>query len=102
MGKIETSPFFRVSLLALSSALLLVISFPHFNQPWCAWVALVPWLVLVRDRSPRAAFRWSYLVGFLFFLASMWWLIHVTLIGWLVLCAYLALYFALFGWFVAA
>ena len=27
----------------------------------------------------------------------MWWLIHVTLVGWLVLCAYLAVFFGLFG-----
>src|SRR3989338_7996153 len=87
-------------LLALASAILLVISFPHFNQPWCAWIALVPWVVLLREASPRAAAWWSYLIGFLFFLASMWWLVHVTVVGWLVLCLYLALYFALFGWFV--
>jgi len=89
-------------LLALVSAILLVISFPNVNQPWCAWVALVPWLLLLRNCPARAAFRWSYLIGVLFFLASMWWIIHVTLVGWLVLCAYLALYFALFGCFVAA
>ncbi|MBI4003732.1 MAG: apolipoprotein N-acyltransferase [Candidatus Omnitrophica bacterium] len=87
----------RPPVLALLSAVLLVLSFPNFNQSWCAWVALVPWLVLLRDCTPRAAFQWSFLIGLLFFLASMWWLIHVTLVGWLVLCAYLALYFALFG-----
>src|SRR3989338_7653941 len=85
---------------ALASAALLVLSFPNFNQSWCAWIALVPWLLLLRDCPPRAAFRWSYLVGFLFFLTSMWWLVHVTLVGWVGLCAVLALYFALFGWFV--
>ena len=62
----------------------------------------MPWLILLRGCTPRPAFWWSYLIGFLFFLASMWWLIHVTIVGWLVLCAYLALYFALFGLFVRA
>jgi apolipoprotein N-acyltransferase len=63
------------------------------------------WLVLLRRLNDRAAFRWSWLVGFLFFLGSIWWLVHLTkfgglaaVLGWLVLCAYLALYFALFGW----
>ncbi|MDP3723102.1 MAG: apolipoprotein N-acyltransferase [Candidatus Omnitrophota bacterium] len=84
--------------LALSSAVLLVLSFPNFNQPWCAWVALVPWLALVRACSSRKAWWWSYGIGAVFFLASMWWLVHVTVIGWLLLCAYLACYFGVFGW----
>lgn len=97
--------WFRSCLLALSSAVLLSLSFPNFNQPWCAWVALVPWLLLLRGAAagPAAwsAFGWSYLVGVIFFLGSIWWLIHVTLVGWLILCAYLALFFGLFGWFVS-
>lgn len=84
--------------LALSSAVLLIASFPSFNQPWAAWIALVPWLLLLRCVRGRAAFWWSWLVGFLFFLGSIWWLTHVTIVGWIILCAYLAVYFGLFGW----
>jgi apolipoprotein N-acyltransferase len=47
--------------------------------------------------TPRQAIRWSYLVGLAFFLGSIWWLVHVTVVGLIVLCAYLALYFGLFG-----
>jgi apolipoprotein N-acyltransferase len=63
-------------------------------------VALVPWLELVRAGRVRAAWWWSYAIGAVFFLGSMWWLIHVTVVGWLILCAYLACYFGVFGWFV--
>ena len=101
MGKIETSPLFRSSLLALASAVLLILSFPNFNQWWCAWFALVPWLVLVRACAPRAAFWWSFLIGMAFFLASLWWLTYVTVIGWMVLCAVLAVFFGIFGWLTA-
>lgn len=94
-------------ILALASAALLIISFPNFNQPYCAWVALVPWLTALRRMTPRQAFGWSYLVGLVFFLGSIWWLVHLTafggaaaILGWLVLCAYLALYFGAFGWTV--
>ena len=90
----------RAPLLALASAVLLLIAFPSFNQPWAAWVALAPWLILLRRASSRSAFLWSFLIGALFFLGSMWWLIHVTLLGWLLLTAYQALYFGLFGWLV--
>ena len=99
----------RSPLLVFSSATLLVLSFPSFNQPWAAWIALVPWLRALRRATPRQAFARSYLVGLLFFLASMGWLIHLTafggpaaILGWLVLCAYLALYFGAFGVLVTA
>ncbi len=95
----------RGLLLTLSSAVLLIVAFPNWNQPWCAWVALVPWLVALRQTSGRRAFGLSYLVGLAFFLGSMWWLTKLTpfggpmaIVGWLVLCAYLALYFGAFGW----
>ena len=90
--------------MALGSATLLIIAFPNFNQPWAAWVALVPWLVLLRGLTPRNTFRWSWLIGFLFFLGSMWWMVHLTafggalaILGWFALSAYLALFFGLFG-----
>ena len=63
-------------------------------------MALVPWLLLVRNTRGPAVFWWSWGIGVLFFLGSIWWLIHVTLVGWLLLCAYLAIYFGLFGVFV--
>jgi apolipoprotein N-acyltransferase len=95
--------------LALGSALLLILAFPSFNQAWCAWVALVPWLVALRAWRPAEAFRWSWLTGVVFFLGSMWWMIvlrafagPMALVGWIVLCAYLALFFGLFGWGVVA
>ncbi len=68
-------------------------------------MALVPWLLALRDVSRRRAWWSSYLVGLVFFLGSMWWLTKLTafggwvaILGWLLLCAYLALYFAVFGW----
>ena len=89
--------FVASALLALSSAVLLVCAFPLFSQPWCAWVALVPLLLLVRRTTARGAFWWSAVAGFVFFLGSMSWLIHVTLGGWILLCLYLALYVGAFG-----
>ncbi len=85
------------TLLCLASVALLILAFPPFDQPWCAWVALVPWLRLLEGARARAAFWWSWAVGFGFFLGSIWWLTHVTVFGWLALCAFLALYFGAFG-----
>lgn len=48
--------------------------------------------------TPRRAFLLSTLTGFLFFLGTVGWVGHVTLPGMLVLAAYLALYFGVWGW----
>ena len=83
--------------LAVVSAALLVLSFPGFNLWILAWMALIPLFFAVDGQRPLKAFLAAYLTGFLFFLGTMYWLIHVTLPGMLVVVAYLALYFGFFG-----
>lgn len=87
----------RYILLFPLSGLLLILSFPPFNVWICAWAAFVPLFFAVRDQKPLKAFLIAYLTGFLFFLGTIYWLIHVTLPGMLVVVAYLALYFGFFG-----
>lgn len=84
-------------LLAALSGILLVLTFPDFNFEWLAWVALVPLFFAIDGQSPRRAFFLSYLSGVAFFLGTLYWLIHVTLPGMIVVALYLALYFGAFG-----
>jgi apolipoprotein N-acyltransferase len=63
----------------------------------------VPWLLL-RGVRGREAFWWSWLIGFVFFLSSLWWLVHLTafagplaVVAYLALSGYLALFFGAFG-----
>jgi apolipoprotein N-acyltransferase len=86
----------RGSLAALS-AIFLILSFPPFNIWLLAWVAFVPLFFAIEGSKPSKAFLVSYLAGFLFFLGTIYWLIHVTLPGMLIVVMYLALYFGLFG-----
>ena len=85
-------------LLVLSSAVLLILSFPNFSLSFLAWIALVPLLFAIEGRSPLEAFRSSYLCGVLFFLGTIYWLIHVTLPGMIAVALFLALYFGIFGY----
>lgn len=87
----------RTIAAAIISAVLLVLSFPQVHWSILAWIGLVPLLLMVEGKSLRAAFGWSYLVGFLFFAGTLGWFVYVTYVGAIVLVAYLALYFALFG-----
>ena len=93
-------------ILAVSSALLLYCSFPNVNLFPLAWVAMVPLLVaLKRASSWKSAFWRGYLTGGLFFAGLLLAIarlypyanIFVTLLGYLLLVGYTALYFATFG-----
>lgn len=84
--------------LLLTSALLLILSYPPFDLGWLAWGALMPWLMAIERSTPRQAFWRSYGIGVLFFSGTIWWLVHVTVPGTILLVFFLALYFAAWGW----
>lgn len=90
----------RIALIILS-AILLILSFPNFNIEFLAWFALVPLFFAIDSKKTSGAFALSYICGFLFFLGTTYWLIHVTLPGMIAVALYLALYFGLFGLIVS-
>ena len=84
-------------ILALASAILLILSFPTFSLEFLAWVGLIPLFFVIENQKPFKAFLIAYLTGVLFFLGTVYWLIHVTLPGMIIVVLYLALYFGFFG-----
>lgn len=99
---------FRNSALAALSGLLLAASFPTFNIHFLAWIALVPLLYALREQDVRNGFLLGGITGIVYFAGTVHWItnsvhfygnipiIPASLIT-LLLCAYLALYPALFG-----
>jgi apolipoprotein N-acyltransferase len=91
-GLLAAAPFFPPSLTFSPVALV-------------SFVGLVPLLLALqsaralpsRRRSWWSGFRMGWSFGAVFFLASLWWLGHVTVPGTLALCAYLALYPAIWA-----
>jgi len=83
--------------LSILSALLLILSFPTFNLWIFAWFGFLPLFFAIRNKTRAQAFLLSYLSGIIFWLGTIWWLVHVTLAGTILLILYLALYFGLFG-----
>ncbi len=83
--------------LALLSAVLLIVAYPQLDLWKLAWVALVPLFFAIEGRSYRSTFGVGFLFAYLFFFGTLGWLIYVTYPGALLLCAYLALYPALFA-----
>lgn len=89
-------------MLCVASAVLLVLSFPPCNMELLAWVAFVPLFFCLEKQPGPRAFALSYITGVIFWLGTVYWLIHVTLPGMFLLVLYLALYFGIFGLVVSA
>lgn len=98
----EPRPWWRSSLaLALVGQSLWWAAMPPLALAPLAWLAPVPWVIVIRRRSlsgkrPYAAL---WLASFVFYLAALYWMTlphWATSIGWLALSFYLALYFPAF------
>ncbi|MGD9015072.1 MAG: apolipoprotein N-acyltransferase [Candidatus Omnitrophota bacterium] len=85
-------------ILVLISAVFLIVSFlPNANLELFAWFAFVPLFFTLQNKTKAKAFLISYLAGIIFWLGTIYWLIHVTFVGLIILVIYLALYFGFFG-----
>ncbi len=87
--------------IALVGSFLMWAALPPFALGWVAWIAPVPWLILIRmnELPGRRPYRSLYLAGFAFWLATTQWLrlAHPAVIPlWFVLSAYLAIYLPVF------
>jgi apolipoprotein N-acyltransferase len=80
---------------------LLVLSFPRASIAFSSWIGLVPLLLAIEGRHPVRAFFTAYLTGLIFWSGVIYWLIHVTLPGQILLILYLSLYFGAFGFVVS-
>ncbi len=95
--------------LPLLSGILLALSFPKPDISVLAWVALIPLLYSIRDKSPRQSFKEGFIAGIAFYALSLRWVLIVmrdyggigflpSLFLLLALSAYLALYIGTFAW----
>ena len=98
---VRRSSFVKDLFLCLLSAVLLIFSFPTFNIWLLAWLGFVPLFFAIENKSKFKAFLLFYLTGVIFWLGIIYWLVHVTLPGLIILVLYLALYFGLFGLIVS-
>jgi len=92
--------------LILLSAVLLILSFPRYDQSFLAWVALIPVLYAVEGKSVYRTFLLGWLFGFFFYTGLMYWIVVVTttygkliyplgILVMLLLVGYLSIYFGL-------
>ena len=65
----------RPFLLPALSAVLLILSYPKFNQGWLAWFALAPLSAyILKSKTLKAAAAGGAACGFLFYLGILYWI----------------------------
>ncbi|MEU8529930.1 MULTISPECIES: apolipoprotein N-acyltransferase [Streptomyces] len=96
------SPWWR-AVLAVTAGALPALTFPEPSLWWFAYVALVPWMLLIRsaDSAGRAALD-GWLGGIGFMLAVHHWLMPSLHVFILVVAALLGLLWLPWGWLVRA
>ena len=87
--------------LCVISSILLILSFPNFNLWIFAWFGFLPLFFVLEGKNRIKAFLFSYFTGVIFWAGAIYWLVHVTLSGTIILILYLALYFGFFGLIVS-
>ena len=69
----------------------------QFGMWYLAWIAWVPLFYLCEEQSLRYVVLKFFSLGFLSYLLLMSWLIPTTVVGWILISAYIAFYFSCFG-----
>src|SRR3989338_6929622 len=91
-------PGARDWLLSLSTSLLLILAFPRTDMWIFSWIAFIPLFICLNNTQKLFdSIIKAYVCGFVFFVGTLYWFVHVTLPGMILMVAYLAGYFAVFG-----
>ncbi|WP_018532528.1 MULTISPECIES: apolipoprotein N-acyltransferase [unclassified Streptomyces] len=96
--RIDTSPWWRGA-AAIGAGALPALAFPAPSWWWCAFVALVPWMLLARSAAtPRRAALDGWLGGLGFMLAVHHWLLPSLNVFTIVIAALLGALWTPWGW----
>ena len=88
--------FIKIPGLSFLTILFLCLSFPPADVGYLAWIAFIPWFILIVTEE-RYAYINAMFIGTVFIFIQLSWLRHVTYIAWILLSLYCAAYFLVFA-----
>jgi len=76
----------------VASAVMLTVIQAPISFSLLAWVSLVPFILACSpDAKPRRLALVSYVISVFYWLANLYWIVPVTIVGWIAFCLYTAL-----------
>jgi apolipoprotein N-acyltransferase len=86
----------KILIFSFLTNLFLYLSFPPADIGYLAWVAFVPWFLLIVTEEKYVHLN-ALFIGVVFIFIQLSWLRYVTVIAWVLLSLYCAAYFLLFA-----
>ncbi|MBC8472921.1 MAG: apolipoprotein N-acyltransferase [Planctomycetes bacterium] len=85
----------------IATAVMLTVIQPPISWASLAWVAFVPFIIACSpDTKPRRLILVSYVISLFYWLGNLYWLVPVTIAGWIVFCLYTALLWPILAMFL--
>ncbi|MBW7990724.1 MAG: apolipoprotein N-acyltransferase [Planctomycetes bacterium] len=85
----------------IATAAMLTVIQPPISWASLAWVAFVPFIIACSpDTKPRRLILVSYVISLFYWLGNLYWLVPVTIAGWIVFCLYTALLWPILAMFL--
>lgn len=90
-----------ILLLAAAGFVLYIVSLPPVGLSICGFFSLVPWIIANCKTGDKLHF-WliNYVFGVIFWGILCWWIAPITIQGYISMCLYLGIFWALLGWLV--
>jgi len=89
---IMTQKSLTIVLAFIASAVMLTVIQAPISFSLLAWVSLVPFILACSpDAKPRRLALVSYVISLCYWLANLYWIVPVTIAGWIAFCLYTAL-----------
>jgi len=74
-----------------ATAVMLTVIQPPISWASLAWVSFVPFIIACcPDTKPRRLFLVSYFISLFYWLGNLYWIVPVTIAGWITFCLYTA------------
>jgi len=87
----------RNLIFSLTSAFLLSLAFPPAKLGFLAYIALIPFFLLLEDKSYKESIRWGFLTGLFIDIGTLYWIGWVTVPGAIAAILYLPIYTAIYA-----
>ncbi len=84
-------------LLSLLFGVLLSLSFPPYRLGFLAYVALIPFFLLLANKNLAQTIKWGYLAGLFMNIGTLWWINLVTIPGAIAAILYLPIYMIIYA-----